>query len=325
MRDVFILGAGASIPYGFPDGFNLLRYLQKRAYAEKELYTLYRLAYDGGDTILTAEGIAQKKQIADRWKFLLNNSLILTIDQFLKNHSGDREFYQFGKMAIAQSILQFEYKAEQATNPKNSSIKSIDWIQYLLTELDKSEDWQRILQNTLFITYNYDRVLELFLHRYLTVDKHMEDGEAHQFIEGMDIHHINGYIGPLREVPFGKIDSGKIQIIAESIRTVWDKRVEEDEAAMIKDKLEQAGRVFILGTSFIRKNFELISFTKSNMKMKNKVVIASGYGLSEYQRKRAVKMLGHRSIVGIQENKPECWCVQDMTALDLIKDYYCGY
>lgn len=319
MGDVFILGAGASMPYGFPNGDGLLRYLQGKTYNdEDQLREMYLYSADSENNYrLTTSGHSNKKHLSDKWLRLLNESVILTIDQFLKNHADDKELFFFGKMAIAQSILEFENRRMILQIPNEGDMKSIDWIQYLLTEIDKSDSWQDILLQTTFITYNYDRVLEKFLYQYLCVDKGMGHDDGYAFIGNMKILHINGYIGALRDVPFGDMDIKKLHTVAKSIQTVWDQKSEEKIVIWAREQLEKAERIFILGTSYIKQNYDLISFDRiTGVAKPYKNIRGTGYGLSDYQIKRAIGMIGHNSPSYINS-------ILNITALDLIKDFYC--
>ncbi len=319
MGDVFIIGAGASVPYGFPDGFELIQKLRGLKYNDELIRKLYKTKDAISERELSPSGIIDMRvSVISKWESRIKESVILTIDQFLKNHKDEKDFYEFGKIIIANLILEYEAMAK-IPNKKRGGLDSIDWIQYLLTEIDTSEDWESKLLNSSFISYNYDRVLEIFIQNYLRVDKNLTPDEAAEFIKNMNIYHINGYIGDLQTVTFGRTENLNLPEIANSFRTVWDQSSEYPILNEAKEKIIESEKIYILGTSFIKENFEVIGLTNETGIADKKEIHATGYKLSKYQIRRAISMIGEGSISDRDENN---WCVRDMTAKDLIIDFY---
>ncbi|MBR5693725.1 MAG: hypothetical protein IKX42_08530 [Fibrobacter sp.] len=306
--DVFIIGAGCSAPYGFPTGTMLMQNLKDFDYGTKFpresydksdvfLVDLYqeRFGYSSADIKghgIDIEWILPFAKDEDIYNQLMDeivlpfsqsvrNSMMVSTDEFLKNRLGQKQSEQadFGKRLIAYEIL----KAEQA-----SWLGKIDWIQHLLSQIDQQDKWEEILKQTVFLTFNYDRVLEYCIFLYLTSDKQYADADAHSFIKAMQIFHVNGFIGPLEEIPFGAVENGKYQEIAKRMATVWEKRQNPDESEKenYQEFLKKAQRVYFLGFSYIPDNLKSIGINPGSKIIQNAKVYATAMGLSSQNRLR---------------------------------------
>lgn len=308
MSDVFIIGAGCSVPYGFPTGAMLMQKLKKFDYGTKFpresydisdifLVDLYQERFGCSNADCKSLGIdiewslpstndeALYNQMMDGivlpFSQSIRNSMMVSTDEFLKNRLGQKQNEQtdFGKRLIAYEILE----AEQA-----SQLGNIDWIQHLLSRIDQQDNWEEILKQTVFLTFNYDRVLEYCIFLYLTSDKQYADADAHAFIKEMQIHHVNGFIGSLGEIPFGAVENGKYQEIAKRMETVWEKRRNRDESEKEKYQgfLKNAERVYFMGFSYIPDNLESIGIPRGAEIIRNAKVYATAMGLSSQNRLR---------------------------------------
>lgn len=309
MSDVFVIGAGCSVPYGFPTGAMLMQKLKNFDYGTK----FPRKNYSDGDIFLVDlyqehfgySSTDNKIEYQSEYAMVLpypeheklynqlmgaivlpfsqsvRNSMMVSTDEFLKNRLGQKQNEQadFGKRLIAYEIL----KAEQA-----SRLGNIDWIQHLLSRIDQQSNWEEILKQTVFLTFNYDRVLEYCIFLYLTSDKQYSDADAHAFIKDMKIFHVNGFIGSLEEIPFGAVENGKYQEIAKRMETVWEKRQNRDESEKEKYQgfLKNAERVYFMGFSYIPDNLESIGIPRGAEIIRNAKVYATAMGLSPQNRLR---------------------------------------
>ena len=325
--DVFIIGAGCSVPYGFPTGAMLMQKLKNFDYGEKLprndeypigdlfLVNLYQERF--GYSIANNIGLHGSKyawslpstkdedlynQLMDEivlpFSQSIRHSMMVSTDEFLKNRLGQKQNEQadFGKRLIAYEIL----KAEQA-----SRLGNIDWIQHLLSRIDQQDKWEEILKQTVFLTFNYDRVLEYCIFLYLTSDKQYADAEAYAFIKEMQIYHVNGFIGPLEEIPFGAVENGKYQEIAQRMETVWEKRQNRDESEKEKYQgfLKNAERVYFMGFSYIPDNLESIGIPRGAEIIRNAKVYATAMGLSSQNRLRISTYLDLKDFE--KRNEPE--------------------
>ena len=313
MSDVFIIGAGCSVPYGFPTGAMLMQKLKSFEYGRKfprdpndssdiflvDLYqehfgcssTDNKIEYQSDYAMVLPypEHEELYNQLMDEivlpFSRSIRRSMMVSTDEFLKNRLGQKQNEQadFGKRLIAYEIL----KAEQA-----SRLGNIDWIQHLLSRIDQQPNWKEILKQTVFLTFNYDRVLEYCIFLYLTSDKQYADADAHAFIKEMQIHHVNGFIGSLEE-------------IAKRMETVWEKRQNRDESEKERYQgfLKNAQRVYFMGFSYIPDNLESIGIPRGAEIIRNAKVYATAMGLSSQNRLRISTYLDLKDFE--KRNEPE--------------------
>ncbi|OWV23117.1 hypothetical protein B7982_06435 [Fibrobacter sp. UWB2] len=326
MSDVFVIGAGCSVLYGFPTGTMLMQKLKNFDYGRKFprdpndsidifLVDLYQEHFGYSST-------DNKRQYGKDYAWVLpytehenfynqlmdgivlpfsqsiRHSMMVSTDEFLKNRLSQEKSNEadFGKRLIAYEIL----KAEQA-----SRLGNIDWIQHLLSRIDQQSNWDEILKQTVFLTFNYDRVLEYCIFLYLTSDKQYADADAHAFIKEMQIHHVNGFIGSLEEIPFGAVENGKYQEIAKRMATVWEKRSNrgESEIGMYQGFLKNAQRVYFMGFSYIPDNLESIGIDRGAIIIREAKVYATAMGLSPQNRLRISTYLDLKDFE--KRNEPE--------------------
>ena len=363
MSDVFIIGAGCSVPYGFPTGAMLMQKLKDFDYGTKFPRSIYDLSdnflfhlYQERFGYSTADykrrfgkdytwGLPSTKdedlynqlmdEIALPFSQSVQNSMMVSTDEFLKNRLGQKQNEQadFGKRLIAYGILEAE---QESLNKPNISIKNskpskdkwlgnIDWIQHFLSRIDQQQDkWKEILKQTVFLTFNYDRVLEYCIFLYLTSDKQYADADAHAFINEMQIHHVNGFIGPLEEIPFGVVENGKYQEIAGRMATVWEKRQNRDESEKEKYQgfLRKAQRVYFMGFSYIPDNLKSIGISPGAEITQNAQVYATAMGTSPQNRLRISSYLNLDDFENRRLKYLKNRILKDASAVDLILDYY---
>ena len=343
MSDIFIIGAGCSVPYGFPTGRDLMQSLKNFNYGRK----FPRSTYDTSDIFLVDlyqehfgySSTDNKRQYGKDYAWVLpdtehenfynklmdeivlpfsrsvQNSMMVSTDEFLKNRLDQKQSEQanFGKRLIAYEILKAEQKSlkqpsisKKISKPSNDKwLGNIDWMQHLLSLIDQQSNWEEILKQTVFLTFNYDRVLEYCIFLYLISDKQYVVADAHGFIKEMQIYHVNGFIGPLEEIPFGAVENGKYQEIAKRMETVWEKRQNRDESEKEKYQgfLKNAQRVYFMGFSYIPDNLESIGINRRAEIIQDAEVYATAMGLSSQNRLRISAYLDLKDFE--KRNEPE--------------------
>ena len=362
MSDVFIIGAGCSVPYGFPTGAMLMQNLKNFDYGDNNvdspsfrppsyLFDLYQEFFGNYQKYSRLRDIGKRGLVLDietrasnkisktiaPFAQSIRHSMMVSTDEFLKNRLSQEksEEADFGKRLIAREILDAEREAEVRYDSENGIVKTkkywlgnIDWIQHLLSRIDQQDNWEEILKQTVFLTFNYDRVLEYCIFLYLTSDKQYADAAAHAFIKEMQILHVNGFIGSLEEIPFGAVENGKYQEIAKRMETVWEKRQNrnESEKERYQGFLKKAQRVYFMGFSYIPDNLESIGIPRGAEIIRNAKVYATAMGLSSQNRLRISTYLDLKDFEKRNEPEPmpeiENRILKDASAVDLILDYY---
>lgn len=275
-QTVFILGAGASWPYGLP--------------IAKELRT--QICFKFADRIKMLVSSRDQSKAEDMYQEALEftnafyKSSDSSIDLWLMKNE---KFSPFGKHAIISMILQGEHDGdfrEKAPHPNQ------DWYKYLwkrMTDtLINKDDYERFSENKVdFITFNYDRSLEQFFFESLVygfLNNYEDVSIAIEELNKRRIIHVYGKIAPLdwqfrpESLSYGANSdnlwlskyNNNIKIIREAENT---KEV-EDAISLI----EKARRIFFLGFGYAKENLDLLKLPQILKRGVN--VYGTAYGLT---------------------------------------------
>ncbi len=181
-RTVFVLGAGASHPYGYPSGRELLQ----------EIFG--HLGNSHWISFLSQLGVQEKAITSFRSQLYLSQQP--SVDTFLEHR---REFSDIGKLSIALALMTHEVEE----NLFGFSKREVGFYHYLFTQLNTG--WEEFGNNQLsIITFNYDRSLEHYLFTALkntyarpSYDKAQPDEFNAQPLSKIPIIHVHGSLGPL--------------------------------------------------------------------------------------------------------------------------------
>jgi NAD-dependent SIR2 family protein deacetylase len=251
---VLVLGAGASMPYGFPSGKTL----------KSEIYTTLNNRSNMTLNELTTPDVL--RSFIDRLKYSPEES----IDAFLE-HETDGKIIEFGKMAIAATLLPYEQEETLFNNFLTNEEKeeNFNWYQYLWNQINTSfDDFEK---NLSIITFNYDRSLEYFLYtalKYKYPGKNIDDYKNK--LNDIPIIHVYGKLGNLpwesaedeKSVPYNydwkKTDNDfdtmyekkcLIQNASKQIEIVHENK-EISERERIKELLNSKERIYFLGFGY---------------------------------------------------------------------------
>lgn len=251
-KTVFILGAGASKPYGFPLGSELKVMLVNRVRQNQ----LRQVAdFDS--------------QLVTDFKEALQFGSFSTIDELLdvKNRFSD-----LGKYLIADTLLPLE--------SRTNVFPAKDWYESLFAKINLAEN-DCIGDQVTFITLNYDRSLEFFLHKaidYNLREEHVE--RAHIALTKVRIIHPHGSLGTYPEVPYGggKPNDASILQDAASSMVIVSALGGSDTRGFIEGRkcLAAADRIVVLGFGYHRVT---LMHLFSDMSFENKLVMGTSFGL----------------------------------------------
>ncbi|GAB4157910.1 MAG: hypothetical protein Tsb009_35090 [Planctomycetaceae bacterium] len=207
-QTVFVLGAGASVPYGFPTGVGLrnkIIELNKTVFRNADANPdhfrsmLKTPLDDQANLIAEAVFLANNEpfspneiydqalrisQLIDRFE----RSRTLSIDRFLSRRNEPDK--TIGKCLIAYFLIQHENE-RALHNEKNNC-----WFSYVSALMD-SESPNDYIRNVSFITFNYDRSLEHLFHQAITHGFRVSPQEANQYAAKIPIVHLHGRLGYL--------------------------------------------------------------------------------------------------------------------------------
>ena len=294
---VLILGAGASVPYGFPTGLELTKMIidDLEEIGHNEFGWTYDLGYDMDDIVSTfSAGFSLSKKYS--------------IDAYLASREDDT-FTELGKIAIVNAISKCE-----SSDSFYGEIKD-DWYTYLVNHIyDCSYD--DIKDNNLsIITFNYDRSLEMFLMMTLwgtykvrtwnTMSMHLE--------KSIPIIHMFGKLNPPRDA--GVIDYGascsssELEEMSKNIKIIpeiKDSKLIDNANGLI----EKAEKIYFLGLNL--NNEQNLRLFNLNL-FKGKQVFGTGYGLKRGEVINIKKFFKDNCEVDINLGK------EGMKSLDTIK------
>lgn len=242
-RTVFILGAGASKPYRYYTGYELLQKIRDG--------TLYK------HEPLCKELLNLGFKLEDITEF--NQSLYYSgensVDSFLE-YRDNKDFWNIGKISMAYLLS----NREASSTSKFYGLEHDNWYHHLYNSLKTNfDDFDK--NNIGIITFNYDRSLEMYLFTRLKSLGKTEE-ECGLKLANMDIVHL---YGKLDDLPWEDVDeekkreygltstgerlvetSKRIQIIPES------KSVEHNESfKKAYSILENAKKIIFLGLDLL--------------------------------------------------------------------------
>jgi hypothetical protein len=254
-KTVFVLGAGASAAYGFPLG--------------KELFDDIILHFGQGSELRNEllNTMVFSERHYEKFVNSLKYSGLTSVDAFLERRG---EFVDIGKAIIAIELLRKE-------NRETLWGASRNWMKYLFDQI-KTDGLVDFARNAMsFITYNYDRTLEEFLHTSLKNAYGGSDQDCAAVLKRVAIVHLHGRLGylPWQEdgkawqedrnaIPFqcaGPVTSQQMEISQREIRIVHEDIADREQDFQIARRiLYEAKRIYFLGFGYLDKNVERLHF-----------------------------------------------------------------
>ena len=244
-----VLGAGASMPYGFPSGIGLRKTILKN------------FKNDRWHLLLSELGFEDKDFIASFYSDF-NISKILSIDKFLELQP---DYLSIGKLAIAFALIPFEYHHNLLEIDDPPDRWYCELRQKLLTR-----NLNQLRSNKLkIITFNYDRSLEYFLYNVIR-HSHPDATENRcvEFLNMLDIIHIYGKLGnlpwegqpsrPYKPDPTPE----QYKIASEQIKIVSEPDQRRDLFNDPAQSLSAVQRIFFLGFGYDESNFNRLGMER---------------------------------------------------------------
>lgn len=244
-RTVFVVGAGASAPFGFPTGRGLYDAIVRRL----------REQNDGFASLRDHGGFSP--QDIERFRYELSRSGRVSVDGFLEHRWNHMEI---GKTAIAHVLMGHEDEEQLFRNAG-------DWLGYLYRTLPSDFEAGDIA----FLTFNYDRSLEHFLYSALKHGYGRSDTETKDALECIPIIHLHGRLGHLpwemtaqSRLYRPEVDAAALKIGAQGIKIVHEDISDgrDKDFATARELLASADRVHFLGFGYDATNIERLGVLK---------------------------------------------------------------
>lgn len=270
-RTVLILGAGASIPFGYPSGKRLLETIvEQSGYASSDLQGCLR---DMGYTSPQIVEFGQTLRYSGR----------ASVDAFLEYRP---DFMPIGKAAMADVLIRCETERRLWEDPKEDPEEG-NWYGHLFNLM--TGNFEDFGENKLtVITYNYDRSLEHFLFVSLSKSYRKKDDQVAAQMAQVPIMHVHGILGalPWQEgrvkraygpdaSPEEKMESAKM------IRIVHEEADEKHAFADAWKALQDAQRIYFLGFGYNEANLQRLQLNLLGQEFR---VDGSCYKLTDKER-----------------------------------------
>ncbi|WP_114226616.1 MULTISPECIES: hypothetical protein [Sphingomonas] len=290
---VFVIGAGASAEVNMPVGNQL-------AVKISELLN-FRFKFDqieSGDPAVffaARAAIGSNRMQIDNEIYVAGNrvsqALVVapSIDTFVENFSHDQTLVAVSKLGIAKAILQAEKGSALFANSNGLDLRRVrgTWFASLAEKLFSgvsARDIKSAFKNVTFVTFNYDRCLELFLHAALIQWFGIDSNEARDVLSGVRIYHPYGRLGSIwatngTAIPFGG-ENVELREVADGLMTYSESTRDAALAAAIHHQMREARNLIYLGFAFHEPNMQLLTVGRHPNHPFPRI-IASTYGFSK--------------------------------------------
>ncbi len=182
----FVIGAGTSIPFGMPSGFELLK---KICQSDCDLdQTRYPFFTHAANTCLNP----YTKNPHDDFREKLRTSSFDSVDRFIQDNE---EYVDYAKACISHILLQAEKNAAfHCTDALYQKVNQ-NAFRRLWNAMGQPGDVSREVHRHRFVTFNYDRLLEHFVYTSLRQGQRFSREDAMNVVETLDIVHVYGSLG----------------------------------------------------------------------------------------------------------------------------------
>lgn len=325
-KTVFVVGAGACKPYGFPTGAELRNNIISSFGEQGRIHNIFKDDRDLSDN----EKHMKKTFLESCGEFSSNfdESNISSIDKYLSINRTDQNLVRIGKMAIVYEILKAEIDHLKSRKKK---YHKQHWLYFLYNskmtdEITIQEDYRKFSDNNVcFITFNYDRMLEHFLYTSLRKTFLCTSQETiKDVLDKIDIIHVYGKIAPLdwqekEGLPFGNHKQeptyDMIKKLKDNIRIVYDdeRSTEENEHVIhIQKKIHDAEIIYFLGFGWDQQNMKILGIPE--VLNKSLIVLATTHGLLDQEVKPIYKILkqprGIEGQIAVRFGGKNCDCLK---------------
>ncbi|MBS3964849.1 MAG: hypothetical protein KGZ80_10220 [Methylomonas sp.] len=249
---LLIVGAGASVPYGYPTGVQLRNELCNPANLQ-------------GLTDFVDKSLIEKfcEEFSSAQRYSIDSFLSHRADERIDSGCGNQSqctFGQLGKLAIAHQLI----KREISENLEKPVDPDDHWLMYLwscMTRNDLSkQDFKS--NNIKIISFNYDRVIEQYLQTVIMSFYGVDRDEANELRKQIEIVHVYGTLQNLDDRPYGKMDD--LSKAAECIKVIPEARTGDDkEFTRAKEIISWARKICFIGFGFDDLNIHRLGLISS--------------------------------------------------------------
>lgn len=251
---VFILGAGASAPYGYPIGIGL----------RDDICLYFKADMDQ----LFERSKVDYLELSDLMEFVsdfighFQKSRIRSIDRWLSLNSNYKDI---GKLAIVNATIKCESRIQLTFEGRE---KSLDWFSVLFNEMmtgiGKPDHFA--LNKVYFITFNYDRVFEHLLYEsFRNAFSEVKFEEINRILSNIKIIHVYGCIDepPWKKGEYKYGDNYTLRYLDEARKRIMTVGESVGNYGLKENRemdllLNSAEKIFFLGFGYDPLNLEIL-------------------------------------------------------------------
>lgn len=318
-KTLFVLGAGASVPYGYPTGEELRKFICTEMQKDFAGYFGVENDIELNQPRSNVSNLNRRFNVfCDAFK----RSSRPSIDLFLATNP---QYLEIGKLAIVRSLIHYEnnsvFREDMADNKQ-------DWYSYLYRRMVDSlitpESHSRFKENNVsFITFNYDRSLEYFIFDSLCNSFSEYKISINASIENeitkilpFPIIHVHGELAPLKLDGAGYCYRAKIldeddKLLVKNIKIIYEQSATINEEA--RKLIREADRIFFLGFGYADENLKILGLPDSlDFRLK---IYGTAFGNTQREIS-AIKMKFQKP----EHNYPE-FIIEDRDCFSLLREY----
>lgn len=310
-KTLLILGAGASVPYGYPTGQELREELCNL----NMLKDLYILNPEYSNRIIVHErGVELFCQA-------FKASQIFSIDAFLAKrgnedigkqpsgiHNTFGSYETCGKSAIACRLIERETHTPHLPEPTDDH-----WLQYLWNLMNDAPA-SKFKDNQLkIISFNYDRVIEQYFQTVIKNLYGVNNDEATDLRKSIEIIHVYGNLQDLEDRPYGE-KPNDFSKVADCIKVIPEAREADDQLfEKAKEMIGWANKICFIGFGFDSTNVRRLGFPDHNLSAK--LIFSTQYGMTVSEALAKQQLLGGRFVDNFTQNTN----IKDFKTLEYIR------
>jgi len=289
--------------------------------------------YEAIDKLSKSKGVSYECYRRAAISIVQKSIVSSSIDDLISSAKGEPLVAEVGKLAIARCLLEAEKNSQlyvNKTNFKNKmNFEAINktWIDVFFRLLFSSATFEETvdqLKKIKIISFNYDRCLKHYLYHFL-INKYssmQQESDIFKALTYLEILYPYGHLGILNlgnksnSVDFGSEYFSDIIIkSAQNLQTYSEATDPSSvEISNIRKTIKSANTLFFLGLAFHKQNLDLLYGENPIVEANDKTVIASTFGISEFDRKKLKKKL--KDLGGYEDIE-----IPNFTAYQTIKDY----
>lgn len=329
----YVVGAGASVEFGFPVGETLTAEIAKLLKFSFDNFSRFQT----GDRVLASafEGVPHPDGNVYRSEYLLrisadisrNMGLAPSIDNYLEAQKDKEGIPEVGKMAIARAILQHERKCGlwvdwRKGHEVDFSRLNDNWLTRLfrvLTAQRGLDSFSEALAQCRFVTFNYDRVIEHFFAKAIGSYFGLNANEVAEFIsQHLNIVHVYGSLGNLGDgtaVGFGDFETNylNVQKAGARIKTFTEGIDDQEEIQTAKKWLQESNCLIFMGFAFLPLNLQAL---RPDEPLQCERILGTAYGVSKDNLNISKAILNNMWT----KRPPEAFDFRPVTCSELISD-----